>query len=352
MTDDPRVDAALLRTVCSDILRELGVPGPDAEFVADALVETDLRGIASHGVTRMVPYADALKRGSFDPAARPTVERRHGAVARIDAHGGLGHLAARDAMDLAIELAEDHGVGIVSVRNSNHFGAAFVYPLRAARRDHIGFITTNGPPVMPAFGGSAPAICNNPLSWAIPTLHDPPIVLDMACMVAARGKISLAAREGRPIPEGWALDPQGRPTTDPTAALEGILLPMAGPKGYGLAVINEVLAGALAGAKTLERVPGSVITSGRYEEPMQIGHFVMALDPEAFVGTTAFKREVELVRQSLKASSSTGDVMLPGEPEYRCRLERLEQGIPLERSTLRALAELDTSGRLPTAENG
>ena len=339
------VNPLLLQSVCADILRESGVSSEEADFVAGALVETDLRGISSHGVTRMVPYVDALQRGAFDAVARPVVEHCRGAVARMNARRGLGHVAARDAMDLAIDLSSEHGVGVVSVRNSNHFGAAFLYPLRATRAGRIGFITTNGPPVMPAFGGIAPAICNNPLAWGIPTSEEPPIILDMACMVAARGKISLAAREGRSIPEGWALDAQGNPTTDPVAALQGILLPMAGPKGYGLAVINEILAGVLSGAKTLEQVPADVIATGRYDVSMEIGHFVMALDPEVFCGLEDFKREVDRVRRSLKASGSGAEIMLPGEPEHRSLQERLS-GLPLEQSTFEALERLDSTGRL------
>jgi LDH2 family malate/lactate/ureidoglycolate dehydrogenase len=351
MTEDgvERFTPEALRSVCQDTLEGLGVPEQGAAFVAEALIETDLRGIASHGVTRLPQYADALRSGAFDARAQTTIIRARGCVAQVDAHGGLGHLAARDAMDLAIERSQEHGIGVVSVRNSSHFGAAFLYPLRATKQDQIGFITTNGPAAMPAFGGSQPAICNNPLSWGIPTAEEPAIILDMACMVAARGKITLAAREGRAIPDGWALDADGRPTNDPIAALQGLLQPVGGAKGYGLAVINEILSGVLSGARILDEIPDSVMSTGRFTEPLGIGHLVLALDPTAFVDIDEFKSRVETIRHTLKASPTlpgVEEVMLPGEPEHRTRQERLRDGIPLEASTVASLRELDQAGRL------
>lgn len=349
-SDDPRTfPAEALRRLCEDVLEARGVPGPDAAFVADALVETDLRGIASHGVTRLTAYADALDAGAFDARARTTVIRERGCIVQLDAGGGLGHLAARDAMDVAVERAGTHGIGVVTVRNSNHFGAAFLYPLRATRQDRIGFITTNGPAAMPAFGGSRRIICNNPLSWGIPTAEDPPIILDMACMVAARGKVTLAAREGRPIPDGWALDETGQPTNDPVTALRGLLQPVGGAKGYGLAVINEILSGVLSGARTLDEIPDGVMSTGRFEEPLEIGHLVIAMDPGAFVELNDFKARVERIRTTLQASptvAGVAQVMLPGEPEHRTRQERQRDGIPLEGSTVSSLRTLDRHGRL------
>lgn len=344
-----RFPAEVLVSLCTHAFVEAGVPPEAAEFMGWALVETDLRGIDSHGVTRLSQQLGALRAGAFNAAGNPKVVHEFGAIAQIDGDGVMGHLAARAAVDHAVELSAQHGVGVVTVRNSNPFGAAFLYSTRAARRDKIGFITTNGPRVMTLHGALGRNICNNPLSWAIPTREDPPIVLDMACMVVARGRISLAAREGRPIPEGWALDAAGQPTTDPVAALAGHLLPLGGPKGSGLAVINEVIAGALSGARVLDEVADEVVETGSFRHPLGIGHFVMALDPQAWMPVDEFKNRVEQLRSKLRRTESAGaggPVFLPGEPEHLTRECRLTEGIPLGQSTVQVLREIDRWGLL------
>lgn len=344
--------AASLSALCSDVFQRVGMAVDDADYAASSLVEADLRGIESHGVTRLIQFSSALENGAFNAAGKPSVVSRTGSVARMDGDAALGAIAARDAVAEAVEMAGQHGVGVVAVDNSNPFGAAYLYPLAAADRKMIGYITTNGPRVMPVHGGRQRSIGNNPLAWAIPTLEEPPIVLDMACMVAARGKISLAAREGRDIPVGWALDSVGAPTTDPIAALEGHLLPLGGAKGSGLAVIHELLAGALTGARVLGEVADGVVATGRFEAPTRIGHFVIVLDPGALMPLPEFLGRVEDVRRELRgvqAAEGVDQILMPGELEFLVRAERLRSGIPVAASTVEQLRALDEHDRLTAA---
>jgi LDH2 family malate/lactate/ureidoglycolate dehydrogenase len=333
-----------LRRLCHRAFAAAGVPDEDARYMAWALVESDLRGIESHGVTRLAQQLHGLESGAFARAGKPYIRSAFGAVVRMHGDNVMGHLAARDAMAHAVELSETHGVGVVTVSDSNPFGPAGLYVGQAADRGKIAFIATNTPPVMPAHGAARRSIGNNPLAWAIPSAQPPNIVLDMACMVAARGRISLAAREGRPIPPGWALDTSGNPTTDPVAALDGLLLPVGGAKGSGLAVINEVLAGVLAGARILREVADGVVTTGRFEQPTGIGHFALALDPAAWMPIEEFRQRVEELRTALHAETPLDPatpVWLPGEPEFRTRERRLREGIPLAESTVLTLLDID-----------
>lgn len=338
-----------LQRLCQRAFLEAGVPSESAAFMGWALVETDLRGIDSHGVTRLRQQLDGIRSGAFNASGIPRVEREFGSIVQIDGDGVMGHIAARAAMLKAIEVASVHGVGIVTVSNSNPFGSAFLYSSIAAADDKIGFITTNGPAVMPVHGGLQRSICNNPLSWAIPTHEQPAIVLDMACMVAARGRISLAAREHRPIPPGWALDAAGNPTVDPVEALAGHLLPVGGPKGSGLAVINELIAGALTGARMLDEIPDGVVATGDFREPMRLGHFVMVIDPQAWMPVTEFKDRIELARKKLRAARRADPgtpILLPGEPEYLTKLRRTVDGIALGTDTMQSLRDIDLWGIL------
>lgn len=353
---DGRVGHRELLGVVIDVLTAVGMLSERAEVAADALVEADLRGVDSHGVRQVPRYARALAAGAIRSSAVPEVVRQVGATAQVDAHHGMGHPAAMLGAVTAATLAKSHGVGLVTVRNSNHFGAAFPYAEAMAARGCLGFVTTNGPPVMVPFGGSRPGICNNPIAWAVPTRREPRIVLDMACSAAARGKIRLAQREGRSIPDDWATDPEGRPTTDPTAALAGFLQPVGGPKGYGLAVVNEILAGVLAGAPVLSSIPNDVVESDEFRTSMDIGHFLIAIAPEVLGDGDEFLDRVETVRDELQRIPPHPDspgVLLPGEPEYRTRVQRLAAGVPLARSTVETfhglIDELDLPVVLPAS---
>ncbi len=332
-----RVPADRLRAFCRTALERAGLSAADADLVAETLVEADLRGVHSHGLILLVRYCRGLVRGYVNPRPRVRVEARAGATARINGDNGLGQIPSVQAMDLAIELAETYGVGTVVVRNSNHFGAAAYYAMRALPHRMVGFATTNAPPVMPLFGGRDPVVGNNPLCWAIPAGEEPPIVLDMACSASSRGKIRVLAQRGEPIPEGWALDAEGRPTTNPIAALDGVMLPAGGYKGAGLAVVMEALAGGLSGARFGFEIATHTVHAGDPQDSWQVGHLFQAIRIESFLPYEEFTARVDrLIRhlRSCRPAPGADRIYLPGEVEHLHRADAVINGIPFEESDL------------------
>jgi ureidoglycolate dehydrogenase (NAD+) len=279
-----RVDALALEDVARQMLAAAGMEAGEARVVAQCLVEANLRGVDSHGVLRLPQYVDALRRGVINRSPQPRIVARRGAVALVDADGGYGYRPTFQAVSVAVDLARAIGVGVVGVRNSHHFGMAASYTLRAAEAGVIGFVTTTATPTLVPPGGARACVGNNPVSWAVPRRPPrPPLVLDMALGEVAPGKIRLAAEEGRSIPPGWAYDTSGRPTPDPQEALRSrMLAPVGNHKGYGLAVIMDVLAGVLTGS------PFGLRSDSHGERQGAVGHLVLALDPGHFVGREQF----------------------------------------------------------------
>lgn len=312
-----------------------GVPEEDAAIVADALVAANLRGIDSHGVVRLYSYVERIRRGLINPSAKPQVVRDFNAVALVDGNNGLGYVAAVYASDIAVEKAKKYGVGVVGVRNSSHFGMAAYYGMRIAKRKMIGIVMSNAPPAMAPWGGKVARLGTNPICMAFPSREEP-IVLDMALSVVARGKIRLAALKGEKIPEGWAFDEEGRPTTDPQAALKGTLAPIGGPKGYGLAVAVDILSGVLTGSAYSIYVKALDDYSG----PSGTGFFVEAIDVQAFRPFEEYLEDLEnfvkIIKETPKASG-VSEIYLPGEIEGNISKQRLRDGIPLDRETVELL---------------
>jgi LDH2 family malate/lactate/ureidoglycolate dehydrogenase len=339
--DDPpdRVDREALERWNAAMLAAAGVRDDDAELIAGYLVEADMRGFHSHGSDQLPAYARGYREGHLDAAARPETIRRTGAIALVDGHNQLGHVVAEHATDLAIELAGEHGIGIVSVRDSNHFGMAGHWPLKLLRRGLVGFATTNGPPVMTPWGGRAGAICNNPFSWGIPAAEELPILLDMALTAGARGRVRLAAQQGEEIPAGWALDPDGAPTTDAAAALAGVMLPMGAHKGSGIAVVNEVLSSALSGAQYLTQITSTTMASAGVHVSWRVGHIFLALDPAAFRPADEFRAHVDAIIRGLKATPPAvgHEVLMPGERGFLHAAEAERLGVPLAPGSLAKL---------------
>lgn len=318
---------------CKTALMRVGVPEEDAAIVADALVMANLRGIDSHGVVRLYSYVNRITRGLIEPKARPKVVRDFGATSVVDGGNGLGYVAAVFAADLAVEKAKRYGVGVVGVRNSNHFGMAAYYGIRIARNRMIGVVMSNAPPAIAPWGGKAARLGTNPICFAFPYKEDGPIVLDMALTVVARGKIRLAALKREKIPEGWAFDEEGKPTTDPEAALRGTLAPIGGPKGYGLAVSVDILSGVLTGSAYSIYVKALDDFSG----PSGTGFFIQAINVEAFEPYDDYLKNLEnLVRIIKETPRSSGitEIYLPGEIEMISAERRLKEGIPLDQETL------------------
>src|ERR1051326_483751 len=351
------VDHRDLAAGVAGLFAKAGVPGPQAEGIAEILVESDLRGIESHGVNFAPRYLRGFLRGLLNPRPNLTFVRGRGATAVLDADNGLGFVSARYAMERAMALAAQHGVGAVTVRNSNHFGMAGFYAMQALDEGMIGHATTDGPPHTVIWGGRDPVVCNNPIAWAFPTPDPPPIVVDTA-LTGVKEKIRLAAARGETIPAGWAVGPDGVPTTDPAVALEGALLPIGGHKGSALICANEMLSGALAGALFSFEISPALVMGADHHDRWGCGHFLMALDVAAFEDPAAFLGRAGDFCASMRAANparGVDRVYLPGELEWLTAQDRRAHGLPVARATLEALdavaAELGVSGGFATLES-
>lgn len=328
------VPAERMREVSASLLAKAGMPLGDAATVSDSMLEASLRGVDSHGFSYLPLYLQRIRLGGTNPKPRPRIVRLSAATAVMDGDGGAGPVVARAAMSTAVLECNRSGVFFVSCRNSTTFGAAFYYSMMAAREGKIGIAMCNAPPAMAAWGGKDAVLGTNPLSVAVPGRQGPAIVLDMATSAAAKSKIYLAAQKGEPIPEGWALDSEGRPTTDPSEALKGVVLPLAGPKGSGLALIVDVLCGALSGGGCGHRVRSLHRAPEKYQN---VSFFVGVIDPAAFNGTAGFFDEVERLTCAIRNSTPAQGfdrVYLPGEIEEMRREQRLRDGILLPESVV------------------
>ena len=330
------------------VCEQLGLTAEGARVMADTLVEADLRNVHTHGVNALTGYARRVQGGGANPRPNVRVVKDALGIAVVDGDAGLGQVVAHFAMEKAIERAGKTGIGAVVARNSSHFGAAAYYAAMALQHDMIGFATTSAGNRIAPIGGRTPVVGNNPLAWAIPSDQEQPILLDMAQSVVAAGKLGMAARKGERIPFGWALDQDGRPTDDPKAGSAGLLVPIGGPKGFGLAVVMDVLCGALSGAAFGRQLA----RTHRPDAPSQIGHFFMAIDVGQFVPADQFKARVDQMIRDIKASEpaeGTRELFLPGEMEWNAKRARLERGIPMLTSIVddleRLAADLGLEGK-------
>lgn len=338
------ISAGALKTFVHRCGIVAGLSPEDASRLVDGVVEADLRGVASHGVSRLPTYLRALAGGVVNPSPAVQVLRSKGAVEVLDADNGLGVIVGQQAMERAVNLAGEFGVGTVSVRNSNHSGMLAAHVLKAPPHGAVGFFTSNGPAIMAPFGGREPRLGNGPVAYAIPRRQSEPLVLDMACSATNRGRIRLLAEAGETLPPGWALDETGLPTQDASAALRGVVLPAGGHRGSGLAVVNEVLAAALPGASLAVDMPRAFLQEGaRVLDSWQCGHLAMAFDIDAFTDMTSFLDEVERLCTALKDCppvEGTSEVLLPGEIESRTKAARLREGVPLSAAVIARLDEI------------
>lgn len=307
----------MLRRLSTDIFSAAGLPEADAALVTDVLIDADLRGIHSHGLMRLPSYVARLEQGSAKAHPDVRVIKDAGSLVLLDGDYGLGQVVANRGLLLTLEKAREHGIAAVSVRRSGHMGTVGYYTRKGAAQGYVMLAFTNSSPGLAPWGGREVIVGLNPWSIAIPT-GEAPICLDIANSVAARGKIMIAAAKGVRIPEGWAIDGEGRPTTDPVAALKGAVLPMAGYKGYAITVMVELLAAVLSGASFLDAV-----TSPRDPEHAQdIGHLFIALDISRLTSLDEFNERMNQYCNKLRSSKSIEgqEVLLPGEPEERSLL--------------------------------
>jgi len=329
-----------LKRFSREIFRKLGLSDEYAEIVGEVLIATDLRGISSHGVARIPIYAKRIKMGLINPKPKVKTLKKNTTSALLDADNGMGQIASYQAMELCIKKAKEHGMGSVGVTNSNHFGINAFYSMMASKENLIGMAFTNASPLMVPFGGSDKLLGSNPLSIAIPAGNEPDLVVDMATSVTARGKIEIAARKGEKIPEGWALDSEGKATVDPHKALSGALLPVGGPKGYGLAIFVDIVSGIMTGSN-FGKDCGSLF--GDMERPQNIGHFFMAINIENFMEIKEFKDRMDCMIQNIKNSKKAVGferIYMPGEIEYDKNMELLEKGIMVNEKVVNQLNEL------------
>ena len=310
-----------------------GIAGRDLDLFVNGVIESDLRGIDTHGIMRVPPYVRGFLAGELNSKPQVRVVRERGAIAVLDGDNGLGGIVGHAAMDRAIELAAIHGIGMVSMRNSNHSGMLAQFVQRAIAKDMIGYFVSNGPAAMAPWGGLEQMLSNNPFAWGIPASARFPIILDMACSAAARGKIRLAAMKKEKIPFGWALDPEGNPTDDPNAAMTGFILPAGGYKGSGIAIVNEVIAAILPGAVLSMDASRRFLEQGATMfDSWRIGHTAIAIDISAFEDVAEFKAKIDRFVDRLQASrraKGCDTILMPGEPEELFRQTRLREGIPI-----------------------
>jgi LDH2 family malate/lactate/ureidoglycolate dehydrogenase len=334
-----KVQPNRLKEVAIHILKGLKATDEEAALVAESLVRADMRGIDTHGVYFLKLLSDRIDAHMIHIPTPLKVIREDNTTAILDGGNGLGQVATHRAMRMSIQKARNFGMGITLVRNTNHIGILAFYTLIAAEEGMVGIVMSNSAPSMSPWGGAEPFLGTNPISIAIPGGLEGPVVLDMSSSVVARGKIRRAQRMKESIPLGWALDETGTPTTDPAVALKGTLLPIGGPKGYGLALMIEILAGILSGSK----YGPDVKTFHQILGPTGVGVFTLAIDIERFMPRQQFDELIQGYLASIKTSKKAkgvSQIYLPGEIELEKERKSLAEGIELSDSVVKSLNQL------------
>ncbi|MBI2941102.1 MAG: Ldh family oxidoreductase [Chloroflexi bacterium] len=346
-----RVNADELLALVAAVFRRCGMDEPDARLLADSLVDADLGGVHSHGVLRVPEYGRKLTVGGVNPQGRPRVARDGGACLVVDGSNSMGQIGAHFAMERAVERAATMGIAAIAIRGSNHCGAMGYFAAQALAHDMIGVATTNALPTMAPWGGAERIVGINPLAIAIPAGRERPIVYDAAFSGSSHGKIRIYHQKGLKLPDGWALDSQGRPTTDPAAAIDGLLLPIGGFKGAGLAMIMGILSSMLSGASYGTEL-GNMVDGPK---PGQDGHFVAAIRVGAFEDVARFKARVDAAIQEIhncRLAPGFDRVYAPGEREHLNRIAYRRAGIPLNPVALADLRRVAAERGVETSQYG
>ena len=341
------IDFELLERFMQDVLEAAGVPAPQAAIVTEVLIEADRRGIDSHGISRLKPiYIDRIREGIMNPVTKIEVVRERKTTAVLDGHNGLGHVVGQKAMEMAIQKARKHGLGMVVVRNSTHFGIAGYYASMAVEAGMIGITGTNArPSIAPTFGVEN-MLGTNPITFGIPSDEQFPFMLDCATSVTQRGKIEVYSRLGKALPPGWVIDNQGRTRTDTDQVLidltdgKAALAPLgglgedgAGYKGYGYATVVEILSAALQDGAYLKMLNGFDEKGNKI--PYPLGHFFMVINVEEFIDLERFKKITGEILRELRASQKAPGaerIFTAGEKEWLAWQYRREHGCPVCRS--------------------
>lgn len=315
-----------------------GVSTDHARTVAKCLVAADLRGVDTHGVNRIPSYMARIRQGVLDPKAEPVFTQTTPVVGQVDAKNAFGFVAAHLGMEKAIQAAKVYGIGMVSVKHSNHFGMSAWLVQQAIDANMMSLVFTNSSPALPVWGGKEKLMGVSPIACGAPAGKAPPFILDMAPSVAARGKIYKAKRRGEKIPTDWALDADGAPTDDPAKALEGVMLPMGGPKGSGLSVMMDVFSGVLSGSA----FAGHVTNPYDPSKPADVGHFLVAIKPDLFMSLDDFKERMDYLYQRVvgcERMAGVERIYFPGEIEQLSEERRRKDGIPYVEAEVKALNE-------------
>jgi len=347
MADQPiYIPVDMLQNFMVDVLAGVGVPRSEAETAAEVLISSDLRGVESHGVGRLKMYYDRIRAGTVKPASEFEIVRESPATALVDGHYGLGHVIARRAMQMAIDKARICGMGSVAVRNSTHFGIDGYYPLMAVAAGMAGMSFTNARPSIAPTYGVKPMLGTNPIAFGAPTDEECPFLYDAATSITQRGKIEVAERAEKPVPEGWVIDQQGGFVTEPTEILHGFdqginaLLPLGGAgetlgghKGYGLATMVEIFSASFQTGAFLYGTSG--FDSQGNKTPLGVGHFFMAINIEAFVPLDEFKATTGAILRELRASTKAPGqtrIYTAGEKELENEKRVRIQGVATNRN--------------------
>jgi L-2-hydroxycarboxylate dehydrogenase (NAD+) len=342
MPGGARIPAQTIVAFIKDALLKIGLPDGDAAKTAELMCEADLSGADAHGVFRVPQYVKRLKAGGINPHPKITVQKSAAATAMIDGDNGMGHLVMARAADTAITLAKDTGVAWVGARRSNHAGAAGVYAAMALPHDMVGiYAVVANANHMPMWGGAENLLGTNPIAFAVPAGDEPPVVLDIATTVVSYGTVKSYRMQGKPMPEGWMVDAKdGKSLTDSARSAEGLLLPIGGYKGAGLALVLGLLAGTLNGAAF-----GRDVIDFNYNDSDECdtGHFLIVLDVSRFIPIAAFKREIDRQLRMLRESKrlpGVDAIRLPGEQRAARRTERLQNGVPIVDEVMMQLDKL------------
>jgi len=337
------VPVQVLLSFAIDVFIAAGVPSGDAEICADVLITSDIRGIESHGMSRLKMYIDRIIDGRQRPVTEITIERETPSTALMDGHNGMGAVISTKAMSLAIKKAKEVGTGTVAVRNSTHFGIAGYYPLMAVKEDLIGICVTNTRPSMAPTFGVQPMLGTNPIAFGAPTDEREPFLYDGATSIIQRGKVEIHARKDIPLPEGYVLDQNGAPAVNPHEILSGLnndinsLLPLGGQgeefsgyKGYGLATIVEILSASLQNGNFLTGLTG--FSENGTKQPFGIGHFFQAIAIDAFTSASEFKKTTGDILRALRNSKRANGyerIFTAGEKEAEESIKSHRNGIKI-----------------------
>lgn len=342
----------------AEVFKSFGVVEEDAQLASDVLSKSDIRGIDSHGIARLKSYVEMFSIGRLNPTPKISIVRDKKSVATVDGDSGLGLIVGPKANEIAMDKASEHGSGWVSVCNTNHYGIASYYSLKALERDMIGWSMTNTSSIVSPLWGAKSMLGTNPISIAFPGYRNPPIVIDLATSVVALGKVEIARRQGKSIPEGWLVNEKGWDTTNPSDMFKGSLLPlgstreMGGHKGYCLSSMVDILCGVLSGANWGPYVPQFAM----YETPPEksvgkgIGHFFGAMEIDGFDEVDNFKKRIDQWIDEFRGTppiEGQEAVLIPGDPERAAEKERSKNGVPVIQAVIDDLNLVAKTTKVP-----